>query len=379
MDKIELYDATNIDSLCWPETKEGAYANKFLKPLIKRGIAHYIDNIEGDLYALKIEEFVLPILVAQENYTNSHVCSSYGQYISYGRELVGLMGNVLLSETVKGLLKGMGKMIRAGRIDAAVYVNHWLFSTNLYPKEFSSQWIELITDFLQKRFPSCAIIFRSLNPMTNSSLMERLKTLGFGLIASRQVYLTDTKREFIFQTRIVKSDLKLYRESPYAILDEQQLCKEECTQLLKLYKQLYLDQHSYLNPQFNQNFIELLFQERLLHFKVLKRDGCIKAVAGYFEQDGIMLSPFFGYDKESPHSSIIYRLLSTSLLLEAQKKGLIFHQSSGANFYKTVRRAESHLDSMAIYTAHLPMKQKLSWSMLRFFINTFAPHYLKRY
>jgi hypothetical protein len=376
---IQLFDATTIDSLEWPNTEEGAYARRFLKPLIKNNISHYVNNITGDVYALKIDDLIFPIIVAHENYKNSHVCSSYGQYITYAKDSLQLVGHPLFAKLLKTLIDGLGKIVRAGHIDRAVYVNHWLFATNLYPDNLSSHQLSVITDFLKRHFPSHAIIFRSLNSRMNALLIDSLKENGFNLIASRQVYLTDTKNKQIFDTRIFKSDLRLSKSSPYRIVDEENIRLEESSKLLHLHHSLYLDQHSYLNPQLNIEFLQLLLQERLLRFKVLKLDDCIKGVAGYFEQEGVMLSLFFGYEKTDPEHATIYRLLNTSLLLEAQKKGVMYHQGSGAGFYKTIRRAESHLDSMAIYTKHLPSKQKASWALLRNFINTFGPRYMKKY
>ena len=92
-----------------------------------------------------------------------------------------------------------------------------------------------------------------------------------------------------------------------------------------------------------------------------------------------MYCPFFGYDKNEPDHTVIYRLLNTALLLAAKEKQLIFHQSAGASFYKKIRRAEGCLESMAIYTEHLPQKQRLSWKILKFFINGIAPRFMEKY
>ena len=41
----ELYDATNLGSLQWPEIHDGEYAKKYLSPLIEQGIAPVIENV----------------------------------------------------------------------------------------------------------------------------------------------------------------------------------------------------------------------------------------------------------------------------------------------------------------------------------------------
>jgi len=132
-------------------------------------------------------------------------------------------------------------------------------------------------------------------------------------------------------------------------------------------------------PQFKKQYFELMLEKKLLQFIILKSNGAIIGVAGYYVRNATMYCPILGYDKEHPEHTKIYRVLSTALILEAQKRGLLFHQSAGASFYKQIRRAESCLESTAVYSHHLPLKQRISWAMLSFFINTFAPKFMKKY
>lgn len=377
---IHLYDAKTIDQLDWPANEAGQYAKKILIPFVKNGINFYINNIHADIFVLKVDDLVFPVTIADTNYANSYVCTPYSHYFTFGKEYIGLLiGNRFLMQSVKSILNGLEKIMKFGKLNSVVYVNNWMFSTDLYPKEITSSQIESIVALLTERFPKHAILMRSLNPIANGTLQTILQNHKFNLIASRYVYLTNTENDYIFHTRILKSDMKLLRETQYEILDETQISKKDCEQLLSLYNTLYIAQHSSLQPQFNLKYIQLLFDQNLLRFKVVKQNGTIYGVAGYYERHGIMMCPFFGYDKSDPQHNIVYRLLNTELLLEAQKKKLLFHQSAGASVYKKIRRAEGCLESMAIYTAHLPYKQKLSWNMLRVFMNKIAPKYMQKY
>lgn len=377
--KVELYDAKTIDSLIWPNNAHSSYTKNFVEPLIKNGIHHYVDNIQADMYALKIDEHVFPTIAVSENYDNSWVCSPYNHYISYGMQAIRKIVNPLQAKLVNMGLGVFGKICRACDINSVVYVNHGLFSTDIYPEEFTKEHIQLIVDALKERFPQHAIIFRSLNPIIYKSLMEAFKSLGFNFIATRLIFMTDTKNDSIFQTRIIKSDIRLWKNTPYEILDETQISSQEYSTVLDLYQSLYLMQHSFLNPQFNRNFLELMIKNKLLNFNILKINGIIKGVSGYFRRNGILHSPFFGYEKHDPDHTVIYRLLSIALLLEAKKDNSLFHQGAGAAFYKTVRRAETCQESMAVYTDHLAIKQKFVWQTCKFFINHAGPRYMKKY
>ncbi len=377
---VQLYDAITIDFLEWPETEEASYAKRFLEPLIKNGISSYVDNICADVFALKIEQFVLPIVVATGNYENAYICSPYGHYVVLGGvQSTQLIENPVLSKVIQNLLKGLGRVAQSCAINSVVYVNHWLSALDLYPVGLTEQHLLQITNHLKKRFPTHAIVFRSLTPLTNAALVQCLKKQGYDLLASRHVFVTDTNNDFIFNTRIVKSDLRLWRENKYEIVDESQICPEDYPTLLQLYRLLYLTRYPDLQPQYNERYIQMVFDQHLLQFKILKLDGRIKGVAGYYDRGGVMYCPFFGYDKEEEDHSVVYRLLSTALLLEAKKKRLVFNQSAGASFYKKIRRAEGCLESMALYTQHLPPKQRLSWSMFRSFVNSFAPRFMEKY
>jgi len=51
-----------------------------------------------------------------------------------------------------------------------VMVNNWLLSTNLYPPS-SNETLEAISRFLIERFPKHAIVYRSVNPILNESML----------------------------------------------------------------------------------------------------------------------------------------------------------------------------------------------------------------
>jgi hypothetical protein len=91
------------------------------------------------------------------------------------------------------------------------------------------------------------------------------------------------------------------------------------------------------------------------------------------------MCPVFGYDKNTSESNEIYRLLNTALILESKKRGCLFNQSAGAAFFKSTRRAQGSLEYLAVYTKHLPKKQKAFWKTLMFIMNKLGPKFMKNY
>lgn len=376
---VELFDSSNVDQIQWPDSDHGIFAKNFLMPLIKDGVEKYFDNVKTTLYALKVDDFVIPVTVNDKEYDNSYVCSFYSYYINYGLISLSNMHHMWgLTKLLKGFLRGLGAFLKGGKINKVVSVNNWLFSTNLFP-DLKQNQIERITNFLKIRFPDHAIVFRSVNTFENKECHRHLQKTRFDLIASRQVYFTNPSNEDVFSTRIFKSDLKLLKETDYEILKPNEISKDEASKLLSLYNAIYVHKYAAVNPQINANFIKIAIENNIMTFHALKKEGVIDGVVGYYKLHGAMTSPFFGYDNQKPQNAGLYRILSTILALEAKQHGVIFHQGAGASFYKTVRRAEPNMEYIAVYNKHLPVHRRLTWLTLKAIMNGIGVKFMKKY
>lgn len=376
--EIKLYNSDNIESCVWPQNSEGEYAQRFLTPLIQRGVTNYIENVRTDLRALVWDELVLPITVNDGEYENSYVCSPYGYYISYAKESLSFLTKAWTRYGIKALLWSSAKVLRHYQVNKVVMVNNWLYSTNLYPQLESKQLIRIV-DFLQQQFPDYAIVFRSIDPYTSSTCYQALQQIGFDYIASRQIFFIRPHETSLFESRLFKSDLKLLKNSGYEIIAGDQLTEQDFPRALELYRDLYIEKYSELNPKFNEDFVRLLLMQKLMHFKVLKKEGRIDGIVGYVQRNGMMLCPFFGYDRAVPKETALYRLLSTVLMLEAYEQGLLFHQSSGASTFKKIRKAQDCIEYMAVYSRHLSFKRKIPWRLLKNMCNSMGINFMKRY
>ncbi len=375
---INLYDAKNIEQLNWPATDEGTFAKNFLVPLLKNGVEHYFENVKTTVMVIELDGIVLPITINDAEYENSYVCSFYGHYIEYGLNSLHIIKSNALRKGVEWILKGSSKLLRLAHINKVVSVNNWLFSTNLYPT-LSHDQIKRIKNFLEERFPNHAILFRSVNTFEKKLCLEGLKNNNFDLIASRQVYHTNPKNEEIWSTRIFKSDLKLLRETQYEVVDADQVPQEEIPKMISLYNALNVEKYSKMNLQIKPSFVKLAMEKKLFRFSALKINGEIDGIIGRYSLYGVMTSPFFGYDIAKPQQSGLYRLFSTLLALDAKERGDIFHQSGGASFYKSVRRAEPNMEYFAVYTKHLSLKRRIPWKALKMIINQFGVGFMKKY
>lgn len=374
----QLFDKDTIDALIWPKSEIGGLARKVLLPFIKQGPSHYIENANTSLQALLIDDLVLPVAVNEPNSKNSYVCSLYSHYVNYGYEEINALKNWLPKWILKGMIHLVDRLLLFGEIDKAVFVNNWLLPTNLYP-DISAEQIAAITKTLVKRYPAHAIAFRSVNRLYPSSLFVGLKQAGYDFLISRMIYFTKTDDSKAFTSRMFKSDMKVIKESPYAVVDDTERLIREASRLKQLYRALNIEKYSAWNPQFNENFIRLALEKEWMTLRGLELNGRIDAVLGYFTLNSVMTSPFFGYDTSLPLETGLYRQISTLLLLEAKERGLLLHQSSGAGHYKKLRRAEEDFEYTAVYIRHLPIKRRLIFHMLIEAMSTIGKSLLKHY
>lgn len=375
--KISLYDVSNIDHCPWPKNNDGELAKNFLEPLVKTGVNHYVENIETKYGVLLAFDKVLPITWNEEEYENSFICSPYSHYVSYSFFWVDQLKNTLAKSLILPCLKLYSGLMRRGKINKVIMVNNWLLTTNPAP-DLTEEQLKELTEFLQKKFPEHAIIFRSITGDMCKDFHFALKESGYQMIPSRYMWLTKGDDESVFKTRIFKSDLKFIKEKSFEVLDHSNIDEADSKRLHELYKALYIKKYSTLNPQFNENFMRHLIKNRLLHLQVIKDGDEIEGVIGHHCQNGKMISPLFGYDPEKENKGV-YRYLSTLLMLSAQKHKALFNQSAGGGFYKKIRRAYGDMEYTAVYYSHLPFKRRLPWNALSFVLNTFGVRAMKNY
>lgn len=378
MKKIELYDKQNLECLVWPDTQDGEYAQKYLVPLIRDGVKSYIKNVDTEMMILKIGEYILPITINNEEYENSYVCSPYTHYVSYALEELRELKKPALENVLSGIIKALGVILKRMRFNKVVHVNNWLLATNLYP-DLTNEIVNEIIIFLRERFPEHTIIFRSLNEATNGNIIRYLNNLGCHSIASRQVYGINLKNGRLPSSYDVKKDLKLLAGSIYEVVSADQLSACDIPRMLELYNMLYLDKYSKNNPQFTDGFIECAIRTGILTLFGLRNGNRMDGVIGFFERNGVITTPFVGYDVAQPKEAGLYRLISIKIIVEAAARRVYLNSSSGAAQFKRNRGAFGHIEYSMVYYSHLSWWRKIPWLVLSSVINNMGIPLMKKY
>lgn len=377
IDTISIYDASNIDKCHWPEGEEGEQARRYIEPLVRLGVKHFVDNIDTSYAVLIAFGKAIPLTINHAEYDNSFICSPYGHYVAYSFFWAEHLENRLYKYAILPFLKLYGKVMRAGQINKVVIVNNWLFTTNPTP-ELSQEELKRITQFLQERCPEHAIVFRSITTDMCPEFCEALKSNAYQMIASRYMWLTKGDDEAVFKTRIFKSDLKFISQKAFEVINEEGLKETDADKMQELYRALYIQKYSTLNPQFNAQFMKHLISSSLLKLQAIRDGESLEGVVGYHQKNDKMISPLFGYNPQNENKGT-YRYLSTLLMLAAQKHQALFNQSAGGGFYKKTRRAYGCMEYTAVYHSHLTVKRRLPWQALAYMLNTFGSKAMKNY
>jgi len=365
---VRLFDSETIDALHWPTDRRGQFARRYLLPLIKHGPRRYIDNVSAGMLALAVDDVVVPVVLGQGGSRDSNVCSPYSHYVEYAKHEMRELANPLIRGALGAFLSSLGVVLRTGELDRVVFVNNWLLTTNP-PAPLSREQIAAITSHLVEAFPDRAIVFRSVEGRAHPHFLEALRDNRYITISSRTIYFLSPSTIASSKRKDAIRDMKLLADSPYEIVPAEQLSEADVPRITRLYRELYLDKYTPLNPQFNERFFAHVLQTRALEFRALRKDGTIDAFATWYLWNGMMVGTMVGYDRSLPTEIGLYRQVLALFIGEALRKELLAHLSAGAGRFKMFRGGAPTVEFDAVYERHLPSRRHLPWQCLRMLFN----------
>lgn len=368
---------------CWesPGRQQGVPVchDAWIEMLLSYPAECLVKNMSTHWAVLRIDDTEMPTTINDAQYDNSYVCSPYTGCILYPESEVKKLDHAALRWFILAIVRTLGPLLRAAQINRVVCVNNWLLSTNLY-SNFDVTQIPEVTRTITKCFPKHAIAFRSLNETTNRPLLEQLRSDGYLLAPSRQVYFFDGKSGDYLHKQDNRRDAKLFATTTYQIVQHEQLQPEDAKRIEQLYRWLYIDKYSEHNPQFSAEMIEQCRLRGLLRLWALRTDdGRLDGVVGTFTRDGVMTAPVVGYDTSLPQHLGLYRMLMSIVLQEAAKAKLTLNLSSGASHFKRIRGGVASLEYTAVYCRHLPFVRRLAWQTLATLTQKVAAPILRKY
>jgi hypothetical protein len=369
--KAEWINAENI-----PKGKIQSFAELFTSKKSEEIILNKATEVEF----LKIaNDIYYPVTINDLEGENSFVCSPYTAYALYSKEeLKSKVKSKIVQLPLLLFIKLIGQWLKFSNIDKNVQVNNFLLSTNPYP-EWEGNEINEITSSIKAKYPNHAIIFRSLNIYQHQNLIERFVKNGYEKIGSRQVYIYDMEYADWAKHNNNKHDQRIINKQQLIKLnhDEMAMHLEEA---LNLYNQLYLEKYSKYNPQFTLEYFKKCHESKLMYFQGYKdQNDRLLTFSGLFLIGNTITSPLVGYDTSAPQKQGLY-IHAINLIMEYKfKHQKLLNLSSGAPKFKKLRGGLPSIEYSVVYTAHLSLKRKMAWKILKFISNHIGVPLVKKY
>lgn len=355
------------------------HRTQLIRALKKRPIGESISNIQAEFKTYRVGDFEMPICVLEANSKSSYVVSPMSQCILYPLQELHLLKNKFLEFFGVGALKSLGSILAWGGIDKCVVLNSLCLSTNLWG-EPESQHFDQVFQELLRDYPDHCLIIRSLDNRMHKEFISKICSAGFKASVARQVFYFDGRTGSYLKKYVLKRDLKLAAKFRMRWLNAEEISEEHLKRAWEFFKQLYLEKHSTLNPQFSWEFWKDAFETSAFDLDVLvDQSNQAVAMAGYYETQDLLSTPMVGYDLARPAEEGLYRILVCRVLERAAKKKKLLNFSSGAGEFKRRRGGESEIEYLLSYSEHLPLKRRLAWGTLEKLSKSFAKPVLEKW
>ena len=347
-----------------------------------KGGTCWLANAECEFESIHIAGSIQPICLPDRNRpAQSYVLSPRAAWISYAKEeaLHHVASHLasLAKIAATCAFSPVSFLLRACGLDNAALVANRLISTNLYP-EWGLAEIHALGDELITRYPEKPLLIRNICPDVTPHLAENLRRSGWKMIPARMVYLCDPQQNAVWKHNHVRQDARLLLSGAFEILGPDQLNASDLPELRALYRQLFIQKHSRLNPDFTTAFFELCLESGFLDLYGLRLQGKMVGVLGLYAESGWLTTPLIGYDTRLPQETGIYRCLMALLLQQAKERQLRLHYSSGASQFKRMRGGVASLEYTAVFSQHLSPDKRLANHLFARGMQMLAPTILRK-
>ncbi|MER9318401.1 GNAT family N-acetyltransferase [Mesorhizobium sp. M0317] len=317
-----------------------------------------VRNLTVAVEALEIAGRFFPLTLNDRSEApNCYVCCPSSAYIDYAiDETRNFVSSPMLQRAIRMLIGLCAPLVRMSGLDHQVQVNNWLYSTNPVPL-LDRNAVAAIRDDLTARFPDRAVLIRSLNEIADPSTIAALKAEGFRMLAARQIYIFAGRGSVM--TNDMKRDRKRLRTTPFERVGNGDFTEADYARAEALYRMLYLDKYTPLNPHYTARYIGETHRRGILQLAGLRRPGGeLVAVAALSQNGRTLTQPIVGYDTGLPVSEGLYRMMMALAQDHAMVHGLFFNMSAGAAAFKRLRGAVATVEYNAVYAGHLRRRQR---------------------
>ncbi|TGP57156.1 GNAT family N-acetyltransferase [bacterium M00.F.Ca.ET.230.01.1.1] len=339
-----------------------AKVEAFVKLFNEMPVRDLIANLKTKVETFELSGRIFPLTLNDaDDAPNCYICCPTSAYIDYAiDETRNFAAHPLLKRALKALIGACAPLVRASGLDRQAQVNNWLYSTNPVPL-LDRPTVASLHAVLTARFPDRAIVIRSLNDIADPATIAALKAEGFRMLAARQIYIFADRSAAPAMTRDIKRDRARLRTAPFERVGNGDFGEADYARAEQLYKMLYLDKYTPLNPHYTARYIAEMHRRGMISLEGLRRPGGeLVAITGLFENGGTLTQPIVGYDTGLPVADGLYRMAMAMAQDHATARGLFFNMSAGAAGFKRRRGAVAAIEYNAVYAGHLPLRRRVA-------------------
>ncbi|MDQ2067830.1 GNAT family N-acetyltransferase [Xinfangfangia sp. CPCC 101601] len=345
----------------------------------RHGTPALVANLETRLQVVQSGGLSFPLSL-NDGAETCYICNPTSGYIDYAlEETRHFARNPFLRAACMGLIRAARPFVKASGLDRQVQINNWLFSTNPVPALSVAQAVDL-RDQLSSTFKTHAILLRSLNKLADAETIAALQTAGFDLLPARQVYIfSDISPDRPHSPNMRRDRLHLQR-CPFPRVGNEDFTEEDYPVCAQLYADLYLRKYTPLNPDYTALYIQEMHRAGLLELAGFRDEtGRLIAVTGLFASGRTLTQPIVGYDTSRPMREGLYRLIMQVARDHAAERGMFFNCSAGAAAFKRHRGGIPVIEYTAVYTRHLPRRQRWATALMRQLLTRIGVPLLQRF
>ncbi|MBR0724086.1 GNAT family N-acetyltransferase [Bradyrhizobium manausense] len=325
-----------------------------------------IGNLSTHVGFRQIDRHVLPVTINSGTRPTCYLCCPSVAYIDYARdELRHFSEHRLLSAMLDGLLKLGYPLIRAAGLDRQVQVNNWLIATNPVP-DVTLDALQAVTQAITQEHPGHVVVWRSLNDFSDRETMRTFCQAGYQMYPARQIYMFDCRDAEPKIGRDERRDRTLLDEAGFTLVTPEEFRDDDFVRAQLLYRHLYLEKYTWLNPQYTAAFMRTAHAGGILEFWGTRAaDGQLAGVIAFFDRGRTMTAPIVGYDSTVPQAIGLYRMLMALAAKRARERKMLYNMSAGAASFKRNRGGIAALEYSAVYNAHLAPTTRLAACLVR--------------
>ncbi|MGV2876424.1 GNAT family N-acetyltransferase [Macrococcus capreoli] len=363
---------TNFEDVPFDEVDISPFNKAYLKYMME-GIHRGIENIHARVEVILLNGQLIPYSVKDGGNKESWIHSFTGQYIDEMHSEVDRMEMPGVVKTLANQLLNIGRTILRFTGEKTVTVFPSFMSTTMY-EGFEFDQIQEVTRILVARFPKHAIVYRTLNDKFHQEKMKQLAGVGYSEMISRAIYIfAPSDGHSKNERKDLKKDMKRFEKSGYTFTSE--IKDDEFSQLMPLYKQVYLDKYSDFNPHYTEDFFRFIYNELNLAWFVVKDNDCIISFMGVSQTGNVLFPAYFGMDQSVKG---LYFMTSGLLYNFAKDNGYQINNSAGAKDYKLARGSRPYLEYHYIYYKHLKIVPFVSYALFTKVATPLGKYLLKK-